>query len=406
MMALIAYTLESCYSRAQEPTTPKQNTKAHFRVMPSTPGAFFIDRYLDIIQEKKVGLVVNQTSLTDYNQTHLVDTLKSLQVNITTIFAPEHGFRGTEDAGAHIQNSVDTKTNIPIISLYGKHYKPTQDDLNNVETVVFDIQDVGTRFYTYISTLHYVMEACAEQNIPLIVLDRPNPNGHYVDGPVLRPAFKSFVGMHPVPIVYGMTIGEYAKMINGEKWLANGVQCNLTVIACEGYSHERSLFMLQTKPSPNLPNVLAIYLYPSLCWFEGTDISVGRGTDKPFQCYGSPSLKNQSYTFTVEKKSGAMNPPHVGKLCYGADLSKLNDYEVRNERKLNLTYLIQAYKNYSSPTNFFLKNNFFDKLAGSDVLRKQIINKTDEKTIRKSWEKDGMAFKKIRKKYLLYKDFE
>lgn len=374
------------------------------RKRPATPAANFIDDYLNKIMDKNVALVVNQTS-TMYDGTHLVDTLKSLGVNITKIFAPEHGFRGEADAGAKIKNSVDTKTNIPIISLYGDKKKPTLSDFENIDIVVFDIQDVGVRFYTYISTLHYVMEACAENNKAMIVLDRPNPNGHYIDGPTLKDGFQSFVGMHKVPVVYGMTIGEYANMINGEKWLKNGENCKLEIIPCQGYTHKFN-YTLPIKPSPNLPNMLAVYLYPSLCFFEGTEISVGRGTDKPFQIFGHPSLKNFNFKFEVKSLPGALHPPHENSTCYGVNLSEMNEYDLFKNGRLEIKYLIETYKSFKNKKAFFLSNNFIDKLSGSDVLRKQLLSGKNEQTIRASWQKDLNKFKIIRKKYLIYTDFD
>lgn len=374
------------------------------RKRPATPAANFIDDYLSKIMDKNVALVVNQTSAM-YDGTHLVDTLKNLGVHITKIFAPEHGFRGEADAGAKIKNSVDSKTNIPIISLYGDKKKPTFSDFENVDIVLFDIQDVGVRFYTYISTLHYVMEACAENNKEMIVLDRPNPNGHYIDGPTLKDGFQSFVGMHKVPVIYGMTIGEYANMINGEKWLKNGINCKLEIIPCQGYTHKFN-YTLPIKPSPNLPNMLAVYLYPSLCFFEGTEISVGRGTDKPFQVFGHPSLTNFNFKFEVKSLPGAIHPPHENSICYGVNLSEMNEYDLFKSGKLEIKYLIETFKAFKNKKTFFLRNNFIDKLTGSDVLRKQLLSGKNEQTIRASWQKDLTKFKIIRKKYLIYTDFE
>ena len=283
------------------------------------PGAHQTNLYINELKGKSIALVVNQTSR--IGEVHLVDSLLRLGLKIKTIFAPEHGFRGDHSAGAHVASGKDKKTGLPIISLYGNHKKPTSTDLKEIDYVVFDIQDVGTRFYTYLSTMHYVMESCAEENIPFMVLDRPNPNGFYVDGPILDPKFKSFVGMHPIPIVHGMTLGELAKMINGAGWLNNKVQTQLKVIAVENYHHNR-IYTLPVKPSPNLPTKASIYLYPSLCLFEGTDVSVGRGTDKPFECFGRPGLEGRKYTFTPKSIPGvAANPPHKGVECSGALLT-------------------------------------------------------------------------------------
>jgi uncharacterized protein YbbC (DUF1343 family) len=365
------------------------------------PGAYMTGEYLPLLKGKKTGIVANNTSL--INKTHLVDTLISLKVNILKIFGPEHGFRGDEADGTVISNSRDPKTGIEVISLYGDHKKPTKADLKNIDIIVFDIQDVGARFYTYISTLTYVMEACAENNIPLIVLDRPNPNGFYVDGPVLEPVFSSFVGMHQVPIVYGMTIGEYATMVHGEKWLKEDKQCILTIIKCDNYTHN-SRYQLPVNPSPNLQDMKAVYLYPSLCLFEGTVVSVGRGTDSPFKVFGHPKYTAGTNSFTPQPIKGVSdNPPLKGQLCYGKNLG--NEAEsIKNKGKIQLSWLIETYKNLNSKTEFFTK--YFDKLAGNSMLREQIISGKSETEIRKSWQPDLDSFKKIRKKYMLYPDFE
>lgn len=364
-------------------------------------GAQQLEKYLPLIKGKSVGLVVNQTSL--INSTHLLDTLLSLRIDVQLLFAPEHGFRGTADAGEHVKNGFDPKTKVSIVSLYGDNKKPKVGQLKDLDILIFDIQDVGVRFYTFISTLHYVMEACAEQNKPLIVLDRPNPNGHYVDGPVLDTAFRSFVGMHPVPVVHGMTVGEYAQMINGEKWLTNGVTCQLTVIPCLNYDHT-VFYTLPEKPSPNLPNMTAVYLYPSLCFFEGSNsVSVGRGTDKPFQLYGSPEFTTGNITFTPVSKPGATKPFLMNQTCKGFDLSAIPLDSLRHQ-KFTLTYLINAYKLSTNKSLFF--NSFFVKLSGSELLMKQIKQNVSEAEIRRSWESDLINFNRIRKKYLLYKDFE
>lgn len=365
-------------------------------------GADQTEVYLPLLKNKKIGIVSNQTSL--IGKIHLIDSLLSLKINIKKVFCPEHGFRGDSEAGAKIENNIDSKTNLPIISLYSKNKKPDKADLNGLDIVIFDIQDVGVRFYTYISTLHYVMEACAENNIQLIVFDRPNPNGYYVDGPVLNPKFSSFVGMHKVPIVHGMTIGEYAEMINGEKYLSNQLKCNLKVVKVLNYSH-KDYYILNVKPSPNLTNMNAVYLYPSLCLFEGTVMSIGRGTSKPFQIIGHPLLENTDYSFTpVSIKGMSENPPYKGEICNGYDLSEFSTAILRSEAKLNLFWLIDTYKRLFNKTKFF--NDFFDKLAGNDLLRKQIIEGKSEEEIKSSWETDLKVFKDIRKKYLLYPDFE
>ena len=331
-------------------------------------------------------------------KTHLVDTLLSRGISINKIFAPEHGFRGDGDAGEHIHSGLDEKTGISIVSLYGNHKKPTPEDLQGIQSVVFDIQDVGVRFYTYLSTLHYVMEACAEQHIPLIVLDRPNPNGHYLDGPILQPEFKSFVGLHPVPIVYGMTIGEYARMINGEGWLNSGVKCQLSVVPLLNYSHKLP-YSLPVPPSPNLRSDLSIALYPSLCLFEATTVSVGRGTDSPFEIYGHPRFPKGDFEFTPKMQPGAKNPPQLNKVCGGVDLRKA--IKVRNY-ELNLSYLTHARDLLADSAVFINQNSFFNRLAGNSQLKEQLYNGWGAKEIRASWAKDLEAFKKIRAKYLIY----
>ncbi|HCQ13048.1 DUF1343 domain-containing protein [Flavobacterium sp.] len=356
-------------------------------------GADNHDAYLPLLKSKKVGIVTNQTGILT-NKTHLVDYLLEQKIDLKKIFAPEHGFRGTADAGELIKDGKDTKTGLPIISLYGDNKKPKAEQLAGIDVLVFDLQDVGARFYTYISSLHYIMEACAENNIELIVLDRPNPNGNIVDGPLLEKEFTSFVGMHPIPTLHGMTIGEYAKMINGEKWLKNGIQCNLKVVSCLNYSREMS-YSLLVKPSPNLPNDQAINLYASICLFEGTNVSSGRGTEKQFQIYGSPYLPKNGFSFTPVPNFGAKDPMHKNLLCFGEDLSALPKVS-----QLELKWLIKAYNATSDKSKFF--NSFFTKLAGTKKLQQQIETGVSEKDIRKSWEKDLNDFKLMRKKYLIY----
>ncbi|MCB0376416.1 MAG: DUF1343 domain-containing protein, partial [Sinomicrobium sp.] len=326
----------SCGKGINNPDAPKTAAvQEHPSEKPVVTGAGATEAYLPLLRGKKTGVVANQTSIIGAG-THLVDSLLALGVTVTKVFAPEHGFRGTADAGERIQDGTDPNTGLPVISLYGNNKKPTKAQLTGLDIVVFDIQDVGARFYTYISTLDYVMEACAEAGVPVMVLDRPNPNGHYVDGPVLEPEYRSFVGMHPVPVVHGMTIGEYAKMINGEGWLADGKQCELIVIPIKNYDHNTA-YSLPVKPSPNLPNDKAVNLYPSLCFFEGTNVSVGRGTDMQFQVYGSPFLPERGFRFVPEPNEGAKKPPYQGTICYGEDL--------RNAARLNrisLQWLIKA----------------------------------------------------------------
>jgi len=352
-------------------------------------GAERLDTYLPLIENKKVGVVGNQTSM--IGNTHLVDSLLSLGIDVVKVFSPEHGFRGKADAGAKVENGTDSKTGLPIISLYGKNKKPYPEQLEGIDVLLFDIQDVGARFYTYISTLHYIMEAAGENNIKVIVLDRPNPNSHYVDGPIREKGFESFVGMHAIPIVHGMTIGEYAKMINGENWIA--VNCELTVIVIENYTRKME-YDLPIKPSPNLPNAKAINLYPSLCLFEGTTISIGRGTVYPFQHFGAPYLESD-YSFTPKSGAGSKYPKHENKECFGTNL--------RLEKPLtaiNLNWIIETYKQCPEKEEFF--NNFFDKLAGTDKLRKQIIAEKTQKEIKESWQEGLEEFKEKREKHLIY----
>ena len=370
-------------------------------------GAECFNQYIKLLKNKNVGMVVNQTSIVGKYKTHIVDTLIKQGIKIQKIYAPEHGFRGDADAGEKVDNTVDAKTGISIISIYGKKTKPDSQDLKNIDVLVFDIQDVGARFYTYISTLQYILEAGAQNKIPVIVLDRPNPNGHYVDGSILEKPLKSFIGMQPVPIVYGMTMGEYGQMLNTEGWLENAVKCQLTVIKCKGYDH-RTFYELPIKPSPNIPTARAVYLYPSICFFEGTDASVGRGTEKQFQIYGSPNFPKEKATFefTPMPNEGAKKPFHENEKCYGFDLTALNMSSLQNERKINLTYLLDYYKNFPNKDSFFLKNNFFDKLAGNTLMQQQIKDGKSEAEMRASWKEGLDNFKKIRKKYLLYRDFK
>ncbi len=363
------------------------------------PGAHELRTYLPKLSGKKVGLVVNHTSM--INDTHLVDRLMSEGVDVQMIFAPEHGFKGTAYNGEEIKDGL-YKGKTPIRSLYGKTKKPAATDIDLLDIVIFDIQDVGARFYTYISTLHYVMEAAAEGGKEVIILDRPNPNGHYVDGPVLEQGFSSFVGMHPVPVVYGMTIGEYGQMINGEGWMKNGVKCSLEVIKVTGgYSHGTP-YTLPIAPSPNLPNQRSILLYPSLCFFEGTVVSAGRGTDKQFQIYGHPNMSGD-YTFTPVSMTSSKYPKHEGKQCKGQSLNHMDETEIFSQAALDLSYIIEAYKNTTlTDESFFLKSNFFNKLAGNSSLMSQLKEEWPEDLIRASWADDITAFRAVRAKYLLY----
>lgn len=358
-------------------------------------GAERTTAYISGIEGKNIGLLINHTSM--IGDTHLVDFLLQKNINIKKIFAPEHGFRGKADAGEKIEDNVDVKTGIQVASLYGKNKKPTPEMLEGLDVVIFDIQDVGTRFYTYISSMHYMMEACAENNVKMIVFDRPNPNGHYIDGPILKPEFKSFVGMHPIPVVHGLTVGELAQMINGEDWLEGGLKCDLEVVTMEHYSHSDS-YSLPVKPSPNLPNDKAINLYPSLCFFEGTKMSIGRGTQFPFQVIGYPDEKFGKFSFTPESIVGMSKyPKYKGEICYGVDL--------RNSKRLDLldlAYVIDNYKLWKKEESFF--TNYFNTLAGTDQLKKQIESGMSEKEIKKTWQEVLDKYRILRKKYLLYQD--
>ena len=358
-----------------------------------------IDRlhlFVDSLAGKRIAVVGNQTSMV--KGVHLVDTLLSLKLNVVKVFSPEHGFRGDVDAGEKVLHSIDEKTGIPLVSLYGNNKKPSAQQLEDVDIVIYDIQDVGVRFYTFISTLHYVMEACAENNKQLVVLDRPNPNGHYIDGPILEKEYKSFVGMHPVPIVYGMTIGEYAMMINGESWLNNGIRCNLWVIPCKNYKHKLK-YTLPVAPSPNLRTDGAISLYPSLCLFEATTVSIGRGTDKPFEFYGHPRFPKMDFSFTPIPTPGAKTPPQMNKLCFGYDLSSGSS---KRSYEINLSYLIQARDLLGDSAVFIDQNGFFNRLAGTATLKEQLYKGWSAKEIRETWKPGLDAFMATRKKYLLY----
>jgi uncharacterized protein YbbC (DUF1343 family) len=415
-LSMFLFTSTSCKSAhktsAPQPTKAAEKepsfTFTYNMALEIKPGAQNTKAYLPLLKGKNVGIVTNQTGIVTvspdgqpvgtldgkFEQQSIVDFLLNNKIGVTKIFAPEHGFRGKADAGEHVVDGKDPKTGLPIISLYGDNKKPKPAQLTGIDIMVFDLQDVGARFYTYISSLHYIMEACAENNIPLIILDRPNPNGAIVDGPILEMENTSFVGMHPIPVLHGMTIGEYGKMINGQKWIKNGIQCNLTVIPCLNYKREMQ-YSLPVKPSPNLPNDQAINLYPSLCFFEGTNVSVGRGTNKQFQIYGSPDLPNVGFSFTPSPNEGAKEPPLKGKVCYGEDLTKEPKVS-----KLELKWLIQAYQNTSDKSNFF--NAFFTKLAGTKKLQQQIESGLSETEIRATWQKGLADFKKIRKLYEMY----
>lgn len=377
-----------------------------------SPGIEQFEAYRSRLAGKKVGIVANQTSVVRPEQgnypnvlkaadgyVHSVDFLRSRGIQLTCIFCPEHGFRGEADAGEKVGDYRDEATELPVISLYGKKKKPLPDDLKEVEVMVFDIQDVGVRFYTYISSLHYVMEACAENGIPLIVMDRPNPNAFYTDGPLLDMQYRSFVGMHPVPVVYGMTIGEYARMINGEGWLKEGIRCELTVVPCREWTRDM-IYELPRKPSPNLPDRVSVMLYPSVCFFEGTVVSEGRGTYTPFQVFGHPCLNNMDYVFTPQSIPGmSKSPKCLGEKCFGIDLRGKYE-EVREGKRLRIDWLVLAYQNYAGKESFFTP--FFEKLAGTSRLRKDIEAGKSEAEIRHSWQAGLDRFEQVRKKYLLY----
>ena len=367
-------------------------------------GASRLDYYIKFIKNKPVAVIGNQTSMV--GNVHLVDTLLSLGVDVKMVFAPEHGFRGMADAGEKVSDGKDPVSGLPIKSLYGsKNRKPSKELLSSVEVLIFDIQDVGVRFYTYISTMHYIMEACAEQNKLLIVLDRPNPNGHYVDGPVLKRGNESFIGLHPVPVIHGMTIGEYAKMINGEGWLNNSISCSLVVVPCQNYNHN-TLYQLPIKPSPNLPNMNSIYLYPSLCLFEGTNVSVGRGTSFPFQIYGSPFVPPTTFSFTPQPFPGAKKPKHNGIKCNGFKLLNYGDSVFKYQQKFTLDWLITMRNASNNKEDFFRKDGFFRLLTGDVEIRKMIENNFSADEIWLSFQPEVKQFKTLRKKYLLYTDFE
>ena len=377
----------------------------------TVPAAERIDAYLPVLKNKRVAVFANNTSMVQ--DVHLVDTLSRLGVNIVKIFGPEHGFRGTADAGEKVTNSKDESTGIPIISLYGKKRKPSAEDLADVDVIVFDIQDVGVRFFTYISSLEDLFESAMEHNKPVVILDRPNPNGFYVDGPVRRDGFRSFLGMQKVPVVYGMTIGEYGMMLKGEKWIDSAIrkkaknELNLTVIPCGNYTHDTK-YELPVRPSPNLPDMASVYLYPSTCFFEGTVLSEGRGTERPFQMFGHPKLPDTLKSFTPTPRPGAMSTKLLNQLCYGWDLGGSNEEVLELiDAKLQFKWLRTAYNMLPGKDTFFLnKGKNFDRLAGNDVLRTQIVKGMSDEEIRKTWKPELDKFKAIRKKYLLYKDFE
>lgn len=407
IILLISIVFTSCtqsrrVQKSPPVATPVKSEQAEAQIFkPSIkPAAERTRHYFDKLEGKRIGIVANQTSV--IGEIHLVDSLLSAGINIIKVFSPEHGFRGQAEAGEHVNDNIDARTGLPIISLYGDHRKPTSADLDSIELLLFDLQDVGARFYTYISTLTLVMEACSENSLPLLVLDRPNPNGFYIDGPILEPTYSSFVGMHPVPIVHGMTMAEYASMVNGEGWLRSSQACDLSWIEMSGYSH-RKHYYLPVKPSPNLPDMESVYLYPSLCLFEGTIVSVGRGTDFPFSIIGYPGFTEGDYAFIPESRAGAsLNPLYKGIECSGFNLR--NEIpEVLKNPGISLQWLIQMYKSYPQKDQFF--TSFFNKLAGNSTLQQQIRSGLSEDEIKASWQQGLEDFQKIREKYLLYHDF-
>jgi uncharacterized protein YbbC (DUF1343 family) len=397
---LFVLVMISCASKTKNKTVTNDDTLKPFQSDQIIVGANQTQNYLPLLKGKRVGIVANQTSVIFKNNgsyTHLVDSLVALHIDIKKVFSPEHGFRGKADAGELVKDGIDSKTNLPIFSLHGKNKKPSQEQLKNLDIIIFDIQDIGVRFYTYISTLHYLMEACAENNIPVLILDRPNPNGHYVDGPTMEKEHQSFLGMHPIPLVYGMTIGEYAQMVNGEKWLSNETQCDITIIPCVNYSHNKS-YSLLIRPSPNIPNDQSIKLYPSLGLFEGTNINAGRGTEYQFQRYGAPFLDKTAlkFSYTPVSNFGAKSPKHKGVVCYGENLNDVNINGV-----MTLKWVINAYQHCTDKSLFFNTNNF-TKHAGTNILQKQIEAGLTEDQIKATWQEGLKKFKKTRAKYLIY----
>lgn len=390
--------LLSCNQPRQE-----DKTKAPEVELRMIPGADRTGLYFPLLEEKRIAVAGNHTSMV--GEVHLVDTLLAAGFNVVKVFSPEHGFRGQAAAGELIQNDIDPRSGLPVISLYGSNRKPTPEQLEDVDLIIVDLQDVGMRFYTYISTMSLIMQAAARLDKEVMVLDRPNPHGHYIDGPVLDLDYGSFVGLHPIPVVHGMTMGEYARMVNGEGWLGYKVECKLTVIPVENYSHN-DLYQLPVAPSPNLPNMQAVYLYPSLCFFEGTVISVGRGTEMPFQIFGHPRLPPNAFpnTFIPQSVTAAPNPPLLGETCYGRELRTLPMEDLQAERRINLSYLLEAFRNYPEKDKFF--NNYFDRLAGNNLLRNQVLAGQTEAQIRETWRPGLEEFRKTRAKYLLYPDFE
>jgi len=399
LSSLLFLTLISSCQNIDEPRVKMVEVHPETKIQ---VGADQLDKYLPILLDQRVGIVTNQTGMIGNN--HLVDSLLSRKVNVKRVFAPEHGFRGQAANGEHVTDGRDDKTQLPIISLYGSHKKATPEDLEGLDIVIFDIQDVGARFYTYISTMHYLMEACAENNVKLLILDRPNPMGYFIDGPVLEKEFSSFIGMHEIPVIHGCTVGELALMINGEKWLKKGIQCELEVISCIGYTHD-SQYQLPIAPSPNLPNMSSVYLYPSLCFFEGTAVSVGRGTEIPFQCFGYPRSEVGGHLFTPKNLPGiAHHPPFENQECRGMNLSEYGAFMMKSQDQLELKWLFLMHEHQGS--DLFSRPAFFDKLAGTDQFRIAMESGKSEAEIRESWQPGLLEYKERRNKYLLYPDFQ
>lgn len=362
-------------------------------------GAEQTNDYLPILKNKRIAVFSNHTGMV--GNKHLLDVLLENKINVVAIFSPEHGFRSNADAGEHVSSSVDQKTGVPILSLYdGQLGKPSEDSMHKFDLLIVDIQDVGLRFYTYYASMVRLMDACAEYNRKMLILDRPNPNGHYVDGPILDMKYKSGVGWLPIPVVHGMTLGELALMVNGERWLPASRICDVTVIKCKNYTHQ-TMYQLPIPPSPNLPNMKAVYLYPSICYFEATPVSLGRGTQLPFQVYGHPNMTGYNYSFTPQSTSGAKNPPQLGRLCHGVNLSALSEEEIR-KKGVDLSYLIDAYRNLNMDDYFF--RPFFERLIGTDYVRKMIEQGKDADEIKAMWKEDVEKFKVQRRPYLLYEE--
>jgi len=369
---------------------------------PVVVGAAQTEVYLPLLKDKRIGLVVNQTSVVD--SIHLVDFLLSKEVNLTAIYAPEHGYKGTVERGEYIESSTDSVTGIPVFSIYGRTRKPSPEMLQGIDVMLFDIQDIGVRFFTVVSTMHNVMEACAENNIPFIVLDRPNPLGYYVDGPMMKPEFSNFIGLHQVPVVHGLTLGEFATMINGESWLKDSVKCDLEVVEIQNYTHAAK-YQLPVVPSPNLPDMKSIYLYPTVCFFEGAEVNEGRGTWKPFQQFGAPWFTPRDHAYVpISIPVLSLHPKFENDTCYGYDLSTISLEELQDIRQIQLKYVIEFYQKCPDQEHYF--TNFFENLAGSDTLRKQIIAGHTEEQIRESWKADLERYKQMRKNYLLYAETE